>query len=427
MDTNSDSSNQQGGRSNKGRSRRRPSQRGGGQAPKTDNRSGGNRSKRRRGRRGRSGGQQRGQQHSQGDGKAPEREVRGLLELSAKGAGLIRENALATRQDPAVPVAQVRALGLRPGDLVEGTARGQTVQEVVRVNGHGLEGLKDRIAFDRLTALHPDTQIVLGPTASAVTGRLLDLIAPVGRGQRGLIVAPPKAGKTTILTDIAAGIARDPELTLIVCLVAERPEEATEVRRAVSGMVLAADLDMSPGHHTRVAELGVEHAKRLTEEGRHVVVLLDSLTRLARAYNLSIQGGGRTLSGGMDAAALQPVRKIFGAARSTEEAGSLTIIATCLIDTGSLMDDVVYEEFKGTGNMEVHLDRKLAERRLYPAINIGRSGTRKEELLLDPQTLQHMTGLRRKLAGVPADQALTALLKALQRQVFEGAAEAAAD
>jgi transcription termination factor Rho len=254
----------------------------------------------------------------------------------------------------------------------------------------------------------------------------LDLIAPVGRGQRGLIVAPPKAGKTTMLRDIALGAAQDPDVEIIVCLIGERPEEVTHLRREIPGMVLAADLDAPPGEHTRVAALGVEHAKRLVEEGRHVLVLIDSLTRLARAFNLSIKGMGRTLSGGIDAAALHPVRQIFGSARATEEAGTLTILATCLVDTGSALDDLVYEEFKGTGNMEVHLDRKIAQQRLFPAIDIGKSGTRREELLLDAETMQRVQAMRRKLAGVPPDKALAALLTALERQATTEGARAKA-
>jgi transcription termination factor Rho len=342
-----------------------------------------------------------------------------LLEATRDGGGVLRANAVAGRDDPTVPAAMARDAGLRPGDLVEGIARGRRLQRIVQVNGHEATNLADRPRFEDLTAVHPDTPIIMGPTADAITGRLLDLIAPVGRGQRGLIVAPPKAGKTTILKEIARGVSADPSLDLIAILVAERPEEATELRRAIKGTVLAADLDMPGEDHIRVANLGIEHAKRLAEEGRHVVVLMDSLTRLARAHNLTGRGTGRSLSGGIDAGALQPVRQAFGTARATEEAGSVTILATALVDTGSRLDDLVYEEFKGTGNMEVHLDRELAQKRLFPAVNIGRSSTRREELLLDPETLARVTSLRRKLHGVPADEALTALLQALHKQVTQ--------
>jgi len=318
-----------------------------------------------------------------------------------------------------VPVALVRQLGLRRGDLVAGESAAGTVTRVVAVNGHGIEGLAQRPQFDQLTAIHPNEVLTLGPGEGDITGRLLDLIAPVGRGQRGLIVAPPKAGKTTVLRDIAHGLAADPQLTVVAVLVGERPEEVTQLRREIEGTVYAADLDRPSSEHAKVAELAVEYAKRLVEEGRHVVVLLDSLTRLARAHNLSITGAGRTLSGGMDAAALQPVRQVFGAARATEEAGSLTMLATCLVDTGSRLDDLVYEEFKGTGNMEVHLDRDLANRRLFPAVNLEKSGTRREELLLNPEALARVTAVRRKLAGQPPDVALAALLDALQRQTAE--------
>jgi transcription termination factor Rho len=344
----------------------------------------------------------------------PEQAVAGLLELTG-GGGMLRSGALASSSDASVPGNLIRSIGLRSGDLVEAVARGGTVVTVERVNGEVPVELAARRNFTDLTAVHPDKALILGPTPDAITGRLLDIVAPVGRGQRGLIVAPPKAGKTTLLRDIALGAGRDPNITLITLLVAERPEEVTDLRRAVPGMVLAADLDMPPTAHIRVAALGIDHAKRLVEQGRHVVVLLDSLTRLARAHNLALKGTSRTLSGGMDAAALQPVRQVFGAARAAEEGGSLTILATCLIDTGSKMDDLVYEEFKGTGNMEVILDRGLAERRLFPAIDIGRSGTRREELLLEPEMLQYVTEVRRQLAGAPPDQALTALLDALRR------------
>ncbi|MBS1252952.1 MAG: Transcription termination factor Rho [Anaerolineales bacterium] len=349
--------------------------------------------------------------------------VSGLLEAQ-RNAGFLRPSAVAARDDAFVSPALQRQVGLRAGDLVEAVAtrgrRGWDVQHVWRVNGHGTDGLTQRPHFDQLTAIHPEHILALGPTPDAITGRLLDLIAPVGRGQRGLIVSPPKAGKTTILKKLAQAVAQDEDLTLLMCLVGERPEEVTDLRRSVEGAVLAADLDTPAEAQARIAELGVAHGKRLAEEGRHVVLLLDSLTRLARAHNLDARGGGRTLSGGLDAAALQPARQAFGAARTTEEAGSLTVLATALVDTGSRLDDVVYEEFKGTGNMEVHLDRGLAQQRLYPAVAIERSGTRKEEYLLDPDTLQQVHRLRRRLHGMGEAGALTLLLAALRKYPTNG-------
>ncbi|MBK6770115.1 MAG: transcription termination factor Rho [Ardenticatenales bacterium] len=346
-------------------------------------------------------------------------QVTGYIELSKNGNGILRAGGLAGRTDPVMPMRLLRQYGLRSGDLVDGLARGTQVVEVNQVNGHDPVDLAKRPHFDTLTAVHPDKALLLGATADNLTGRLLDLVAPVGRGQRGLIVAPPKAGKTTLLKDMANGLAHDPKLTLLICLVGERPEEVTDMRRSTNCTVLAADMDLPTEDHTRVAEICVEHAKRLVEEGKHVVILMDSLTRLARAYNLSIKGGGsRTLSGGMDAGALQPVRKFFGAARCAEGGGSLTILATCLVDTGSRLDDLVYEEFKGTGNMEVHLDRKLSELRLFPAVDIRRSGTRREELLFDAKMLEQVHTLRRQLAPLEPAAALTAMLDALRKQAM---------
>ncbi len=353
----------------------------------------------------------------EGGARTAGQEVAGFVELSKNGNGILRTGGLAGRNDPVVPLRLLRQHGLRSGDLVEGLARGTQVVEIAQVNGKPPADLARRPNFDQLTAVHPDKALLIGATADNLTGRLLDIVAPVGRGQRGLIVAPPKAGKTTLLKDIANGLAHDPRLTLIICLVGERPEEVTDMRRSTNCLVLAADMDLPTEDHTRVAEICVEHAKRLVEEGRHVVILMDSLTRLARAYNLSIKGGGsRTLSGGMDASALQPVRRFFGAARATEDGGSLTILATCLVDTGSRLDDLVYEEFKGTGNMEVHLDRKLSELRLFPAVDIRRSGTRREELLFDPQMLEQVRTLRRQLAPLEPQGALVAMLDALRKQ-----------
>jgi transcription termination factor Rho len=344
--------------------------------------------------------------------------VFGYLALDSRDQGQVRANAVPGRDDAFVPAALVHRLGLRHGDYVDALARvddyGLTVQHVWRVNGNGARNLGGRPDFRQLTAIHPDTQIALGYRAEAITGRVLDLVAPIGRGQRGLIVAPPQAGKTTVLEHIAHGVAADPELELLVLLVGERPEEATMLRRDIRGEVLVADLDTPNAQQAAVVDLGMAHARRLTEEGRHVVVLLDSLTRLARVHNLAARGGGRTLSGGMDASALTPLRQVFGAARATEGGGSLTLIATCLVETNSRLDELVYEEFKGTGNMEVHLDRRLAQLGLYPAVNILRSGTRREGLLLDETTMELMVRLRRLHARMAPDEALADLLHVLR-------------
>ena len=294
----------------------------------------------------------------------------GFLDVDKQGQGTLMPDAVPYADAPFVPPALVRRLGLRLGDWVDVLASeddyGPVTHSVWRVNGHGIQDLPARPDFKQLTPIHPDRQIVLGHHPRALTGRLLDLVAPIGRGQRGLIVAPPQAGKTTVLTQIAEAVSADPELELLVLLVGERPEEATALRRAIDGLVLVADLDAPSREQAAVVNLALAHARRLTEEGRHVVVLLDSLTRLARVQNLAAPGGGRTLSGGMDASALTPLRQVFGAARAIEDGGSLTLIATCLIDTNSRLDQVVYEEFKGTGNMEVHLDRKLAQLGIVP-------------------------------------------------------------
>ncbi|MFZ2487693.1 MAG: transcription termination factor Rho [Anaerolineae bacterium] len=344
--------------------------------------------------------------------------VRGFLDVDRQGQGGLLPDAVPRPDAPFLPAAMIRAHGLRLGDWVEALAvedtYGPLVQRVWRVNGHGPQNLADRPDFKDLVPLHPRQQIVLGYHPQAITGRLLDLISPIGRGQRGLIVAPPQAGKTTVLVNIAEGVSADPELELVVLLVGERPEEATELRRVVDGLVLVADLDAPHREQSAVVNLAMAHARRLTEEGRHVVVLLDSLTRLARIQNLAAPGGGKTLSGGMDAAALAPLRQVFGAARAVEDGGSLTLIATCLVDTNSRLDQVVYEEFKGTGNMEVHLDRKLAQLGLYPAVNVHRSSTRQEALLLDERTNEAMILMRRKLAHSDDEEALAVLLEALR-------------
>lgn len=344
--------------------------------------------------------------------------VAGFLDLDRQGRGGLLPDAVPHAGAPFLPAKLIEHLGLRLGDWVDALAvedrYGALVETVWRVNGHSPERLNTRPDFKQLIPIHPRQQIVLGHHPSALTGRLLDLVSPIGRGQRGLIVAPPQAGKTTVLTHIAEGVSADPELELLVLLVGERPEEATELRRVVNGLVLVADLDAPNHEQTAVVNLAMAHARRLTEEGRHVVVLLDSLTRLARVQNLAAPGGGKTLSGGMDAAALTPLRQVFGAARAIEHGGSLTLIATCLVDTNSRLDQVVYEEFKGTGNMEVHLDRRLAQQGLFPAVSLHRSSTRQDTLLLDERTADAVLRMRRALANSPDEEALDVLLQALR-------------
>ncbi len=336
----------------------------------------------------------------------------GVLDLMSDGYGFLRNNGRQPGQaDVYVSQSQARRFNLRSGDLVLGQVRTPKDNErfygltrVEAINGHLPEPGRRRASFEHLTAIHPLKQIKLETDPKGLATRMIDLLSPIGRGQRGLIVAPPKAGKTTLLKQIAAGITNNHEdLYLMVALIGERPEEVTDVKRSVKGEVYSSTFDEPVEDHCRVAELCLERAKRLVEEGRDVVILLDSITRLTRAYNLAVPSSGRTLSGGMDPVALYPPKRFFGAARNTEEGGSLTILAACLVDTGSRMDDVVYEEFKGTGNMELHLDRKLAEKRVFPAIDIQRSGTRREELLLDELTLRQVYLLRRMSSMIASD------------------------
>ncbi len=328
----------------------------------------------------------------------------GVLEIVEDGIGFLRaEHLLPGPEDIYVSQSQIRRFGLRTGDMVIGQVRAPKDSEkyfgllrVETVNGLDPETAKRRPAFESLTPIFPDVRFNLETSKNVLSTRFLNLIAPVGKGQRGLIVSPPKAGKTTILKDIANAISRNyPDVHLMVALIGERPEEVTDMDRSVDAEVIASTFDEPVQSHVRVAEMALERAKRLVEGGRHVAILLDSLTRLARAYNLVVNPSGRTLSGGLDPAALYPPKKIFGAARNLEEGGSLTIVATCLVDTGSRMDDMVYEEFKGTGNMELHLSRKLQERRIFPAFDIERSSTRREELLLGPDITQRVWLLRR--------------------------------
>jgi len=330
----------------------------------------------------------------------------GILDVVADGIGFLRSgDLLPSPDDIYVSQSQIRRFGLRAGDTVIGQVRPPKENEkyfgllrVEAVNNVDPEQAKRRPWFDRLTPIFPREQLKLESGQFPLSTRLLDMLAPIGRGQRGMIVSPPKAGKTTILKQIANGLtANYNDLHLMVVLIGERPEEVTDMARSVEAEVMAATFDEPVQHHVRVAEMALERAKRLVEIGRDVIILADSITRLARAYNLVVPPSGRTLSGGIDPAALYPPKRFFGAARNIEEGGSLTIIATCLVDTGSRMDDVIYEEFKGTGNMELHLSRKLADRRTFPAIDIERSGTRREELLLDKDTLTRVWTLRRMI------------------------------
>lgn len=339
-------------------------------------------------------------------------QVKGILSIVNDGYGFLRHDSSHQGSgDVYVSQSQIRRFGLRTGDEVAGQVRppkdGERYFGLVRVevvNGQDADTSRSRPHFENLTPIFPNKLIKLETDRSNLSTRLMDILAPVGRGQRGMIVSPPKAGKTTLLKQIAHGVAINcPDIHLMVALIGERPEEVTDMKRSVKGEVFSSTFDEPVEDHCRVAELVLERAKRLVEAGRDVCILLDSITRLTRAYNLAVPTSGRTLSGGIDPVALYPPKKFFGAARNTEEGGSLTILAACLVDTGSRMDDVIYEEFKGTGNMEVHLDRRLAERRIYPAIDIGRSGTRREELLLDEITLKQVWLLRRMVTMVTSD------------------------
>ena len=341
-------------------------------------------------------------------------QISGYLDLRDEGYGFLRVNGyLASRDDAYIPVKLTRQYGLRKGDYVTGLSRpagrnekNPAMLEIHTVNGGDPDNARTRPRFEDLTPLFPDTKLKLenplDPTN--MTARIIDLISPIGMGQRGIIVSPPKAGKTTIMKTIATAIEHNnPEVTLIVLLIDERPEEVTDMRRTVKGEVIASTFDRPSDEHTHVAELCIEKAKRLVEQGKDVVIILDGITRLSRAYNLSAPATGRIMSGGIDAGALYPPKKFFGAARNIEEGGSLTILATALVETNSRMDDAIFEEFKGTGNMELRLDRRLAERRIYPAIDVDASSTRHEELLFDRKQLQMVWKLRRVLSGLAAD------------------------
>jgi transcription termination factor Rho len=336
----------------------------------------------------------------------------GILEIIGEGYGFLRQSSLLpSSSDVYVSQSQIRRFGLRTGDVVAGQVRppkdGEKYYGLVRVetiNEMNPEMTKKRAPFGSLTPTFPDKLINLETKPEELSTRLLNLIAPIGRGQRGLIVSPPKAGKTILLKSIANAISTNyDDIHLIVCLIGERPEEVTDMKQAVKGEVISATFDEPVENHTRVAELALERAKRMVESAKDVVILLDGITRLTRSYNLVMPPSGRTLSGGIDPAALYPPKHFFGAARNTLEGGSLTIIATCLIDTGSRMDELIYEEFKGTGNMELHLDRRLAERRIFPAMDIQRSGTRREELLLGEETIKQVWLLRRMVSMISSD------------------------
>jgi transcription termination factor Rho len=348
----------------------------------------------------------------------------GVLEIIEDGFGFLRgPRFLPGPDDIYVSQSQIRRFGLRTGDRVSGQVRPPKDNEkffsllrVEAVNGVDPETARRRPSFDTLTPIFPLELINLETLPNILSTRLLNLVAPIGRGQRGLIVSPPKAGKTLLLKAIANGISTNsPDMHLMVCLIGERPEEVTDMRRSVEGEVISSTFDEPVEDHTKVAEMALERAKRLVEAGRDVTILLDSITRLARAYNLAVPPSGRTLSGGIDPVALYPPKRFFGAARNIEGGGSLTIVATCLVDTGSRMDDVIYEEFKGTGNMELHLDRKLAERRIYPSIDIQRSGTRREELLLDDNTLRQVWTMRRMVSMLGGTEGTELLLGRLSK------------
>jgi transcription termination factor Rho len=348
----------------------------------------------------------------------------GVLDVIEDGFGFLRgERFLPGSDDIYVSQSQIRRFGLRTGDKVSGQTRPPKDNEkffsllrVEAVNGIDPETARRRPNFDQLTPIFPLELIDLETQPHILSTRLLNLVAPVGRGQRGLIVSPPKAGKTVILKSIANGITANYEdIHLMVCLIGERPEEVTDMKRSVDGEVVSSTFDEPVEDHTKVAEMALERAKRLVEGGRDVVILLDSITRLARAYNLAVPPSGRTLSGGIDPIALYPPKRFFGAARNIEGGGSLTIVATCLVDTGSRMDDVIYEEFKGTGNMELHLDRKLAERRIYPSIDIQRSGTRREDLLLDDHALRQVYTMRRMVSMLGGTEGTELLLGRLAK------------
>ncbi len=357
--------------------------------------------------------------------------VEGILEVLPDGYGFLRgENYLSTPKDVYISPVQIKRFRLNTGDKIKGIARfpkeGEKFPALIfvgDVNGDSPDIAMKRKNFDELIPIHPDERIKLETKQNEIATRIIDLISPIGKGQRGMIVAPPKVGKTTLLKRIANSITtNNPEIELIVLLIDERPEEVTDMKRSIKGDVIYSTFDELPEHHVKVAEMVLERAKRLTEQNRDVVILLDSITRLARAYNLVVPPSGKTLSGGLDPTALYKPKRFFGAARNIENGGSLTILATALIETGSKMDDIIFEEFKGTGNMEVHLDRKLSERRIFPAIDINKSGTRREEMLLTPREKDTVFALRKALSSMSVadvtEQLLTQMVSSKNNEEF---------
>ena len=371
------------------------------------------------------------------DSGLPTETVLGVLDIAQEGSGLLRPKYQGSDRDIYISASQIRRFNLRTGDLIKGQARRPKENErywgllkVETINGISVDKIQERPNLEDLTPIYPDEKIKLSTGKEPLTTRIIDLIAPIGFGQRGLIVSPPKAGKTWLLRDIIAGIAKNyPEnskskrnVHLMAVLIGERPEEVTDISRHMEkvtdgkGEVAASNFDEPPGDQTRVGELALERAKRLVEIGYDVIIVLDSITRMARAYNLALPTSGRTLTGGFDPVALFPAKKFFGAARKIENGGSLTIVGTCLVETGSRMDDLIYEEFKGTGNMELHLVRKLADKRIFPAIDVTRSGTRQEELLFGEETLIKIHTLRRMLETIRDDSERTeTLLESLRK------------
>ncbi len=353
--------------------------------------------------------------------------VEGFIEVMADGFGFIRSNGyLPGEQDVYVSPVQIRRFNLKTGDVIQGNTKVKTDKEkfsallyLRSINGKHPEANTKRPSFEDLTPIFPNERIRLERAGGSIAMRIVDEISPIGKGQRGMIVSPPKAGKTTLLKDVAKSITKNnPEMHLIILLIDERPEEVTDIREAIAGKnveVVYSTFDELPEHHKRVSEMVIERAKRLVEAGRDVAILLDSITRLARAYNLTVPPSGRTLSGGLDPAALHMPKRFFGAARNMREGGSLTVLATALVDTGSKMDDVVYEEFKGTGNMELVLNRKLSEKRVFPAIDIPKSSTRRDDLLLNKEEQQAMDNVRKGLNGMKADDAVETILNLFDR------------